>query len=229
FRVDEDRVRPYFSKNGLSNQPTPFRISAKTYVPFVTPAWVERSVMYQIFPDRFENGDKRNDPKGVQPWNAEPTYSNRFGGDVAGVAKRLGYLKGLGIGNVYFNPVFASPSNHRYDTTDYKRVDPEFGTNDEFVSLVRQMKAAGIRTVLDFAFNHTATDHPFFVDLIEKGAESPYREWYYPKSFPIVVKENPPYEAWYGFPLDAEAQRDEPADEGVSPLGSGLLAPRSRS
>lgn len=178
-----------------------YRIAPTDFRPFVTPAWVPGTVVYQIFPDRFENGDPSNDPKDVESWTkGVPTYSNRFGGDAAGLRKRAGYLADLGIGTVYLNPVFASPSNHRYDTSDYRRIDPEIGTNAEFGQATAALKARGIRTVLDIAFNHTATDSPWFMDLRTEGEKSRYRSWYYPKSFPIEVKENPNYEAWYGFP-----------------------------
>lgn len=191
---------PYLDPNGLTGYPTGYRIDPKTFVPFEVPAWVERGIMYQIFPDRFENGKTSNDPKDVELWNAEPKYFNRYGGDIAGVERRLDHLASLGVTNVYFNPIFQSPSNHRYDATDYMKVDPEFGTNEEFAGLVQAMRKHGMRTVLDFAFNHTATDASQFKDLIEKGPDSAYVKWYYPKSFPISVKENPPYEAWFGFP-----------------------------
>ncbi|RYG42111.1 hypothetical protein EON79_19540, partial [bacterium] len=192
--------KPYYGATGLAGKPAPFTLDPKTFTPFVVPAWVQRGVMYQIFPDRFENGDKSNDPKDVEAWNAQPQYFNRYGGDVKGVSEHLSHLTSLGVDTLYFNPIFLSPSNHRYDATDYMKVDPQFGTNAEFAALVKEMRARGIRTVLDFAFNHTATDAPEFKDLIAKGPESAYKDWYFPKSYPITVKENPPYEAWYGFP-----------------------------
>lgn len=176
-----------------------FRVS-KTYQPFEVPAWVERSVLYQIFPDRFENGDKANDPKDVQPWNGKPEYFNRFGGDVAGVRKRMGHLQTLGVNCVYFNPIFKAPSNHRYDATDYLTLDPTFGTNDDFARLTRELKAKGIKTVLDGVYNHTATDFFAFADVRQKGKDSPYANWYTFHSFPVQVKENPNYVAWYNYP-----------------------------
>ncbi len=178
----------------------PFRLSAKEYRPIQVPNWVERTVFYQIFPDRFENGDPGNDPSDVAPWDAEPTYRNILGGDFAGVLKRLPHLKSLGIGAIYFNPIFQSPINHRYETSDYLRVDRYLGTNDEFAAMTRQLKSSGIRVVLDGVFNHSAVDFPPFKDLREKGAESEFKDWFYVKSFPVEVRENPPYEAWFGFP-----------------------------
>ncbi|MBN9503088.1 MAG: hypothetical protein BGO01_08015 [Armatimonadetes bacterium 55-13] len=193
--------RVYYRPDGLSENPgKPFVISAKTFQPFMTPHWVEKTVFYQIFPDRFANGDRSNDPADVMPWDGKPTYSNRFGGDAVGVQKHLDYLSKLGIGAIYFNPVFRSPSNHRYDATDYKTVDPEFGSNQEFFDLAKAMHGRGIRTVMDFAFNHTAVDFPAFLDIRTKGESSKFKDWYFIRSFPVEVKENPPYEAWFGFP-----------------------------
>jgi glycosidase len=197
--TDGARVSRY-GANGLSPAAKPFVLRARGFQPFAVPSWVERSVLYQIFPDRFGNGDKRNDPPDVQPWDAKPTYFNRYGGDVAGVRKHLGYLQGLGVSAVYFNPVFASPSNHRYDAADFKRIDPQFGTNAEFASLTQEMQRRGIRTVMDFVFNHTATTFPAFADVREKGAASPYKDWYFVRSFPVRVEDNPNYVAWFGFP-----------------------------
>jgi len=199
--VVDGPTRRYFTPNGLSESPVAaYTLNAKTFKPFLVPGWVEKSVVYQIFPDRFANGDKSNDPKDLTPWDGEPTYSNRFGGDVAGVRDHLDYLKSLGIKAVYFNPVFKSPSNHRYDATDYEAIDPQFGTNAEFFGLTKAMKAAGIRTIMDFAFNHTAVDFAPFADIREKGEASAYKNWYWIKSYPVEVKENPPYVAWFGFP-----------------------------
>lgn len=178
----------------------PFRLTAREFKPFTTPDWASKTVMYQIFPDRFENGDITNDPAGVMPWTGNPTYSNYFGGDFAGVKKRLPHLKSLGVGTIYFNPIFQSPSNHRYETTDYHRVDNRLGTNEEFVDLTKTLRANGIRTVLDGVFNHSAVDWGPFKDVREKGRESKYLDWFYVKQFPVEVRENPPYEAWFGFP-----------------------------
>jgi len=177
-----------------------FKLSAKGFQPFVVPSWVSYSVIYQIFPDRFANGKVENDPSDVQPWSGKPTYSNRFGGDAVGVAKHADYLKSLGINTIYFNPVFKSPSNHRYEAEDYKLIDPQFGTNEEFAEMGRTLEKSGIGIVLDFAFNHTSPGFSAFKDVIANGEASKYKYWYFIKSYPVTVKDNPPYEAWYGFP-----------------------------
>jgi cyclomaltodextrinase len=164
------------------------------------PAWVEDAVFYQIFPDRFENGDTSNDPPDVQPWDGEPTWFNWFGGDLAGLRKRVGHIESLGVNALYFNPVFHGPSNHRYETTDYRAIDKRLGTNEEFVALVKDLRRRRIRTVLDGVFNHTAVDFPPFADILDRQQSSRYLGWYLINSFPVAVRDEPPYAAWYGFP-----------------------------
>ena len=188
-----------YGANGLSPHPKPFVVKSATFKPFAVPGWVEKTVFYQIFPDRFENGDTTNDPQDVQAWNANPEWFNRFGGDIAGVEKHVGYLDNLGVGAVYFNPVFASPSNHRYDATDYKGIDPQFGTNAEFARLTKELDKRGIKTVMDFVFNHSATNFFAFQDIQNKGEASAYKDWYFVQSYPVRIGANPNYAAWYGF------------------------------
>jgi glycosidase len=185
---------------GAAGSVTPFRLTAKQFTPFIVPSWVERTVFYQIFPDRFANGDPSNDPPDVQPWDAAPTFGNRLGGDVQGVRGHLPYLASLGISSVYFNPVFKSPSNHRYDAEDYKTIDPQFGTNAQFSALTRELQAKGIRTVMDFVFNHTATSFAPFADIRAKGEASPFKDWYFIKSYPVRVEANPNYVGWFNHP-----------------------------
>lgn len=177
-----------------------YKLSAKDFKPFTVPTWPQRAVVYQIFPDRFANGDKSNDPADVQPWDAKPTWFNRFGGDAVGVAAKASYLKDLGVTTIYFNPVFKSPSNHRYEADDFKLIDPQFGTNDDFAKMAKSLAKADISLVMDYAFNHSSPGFAPFRDIIEKGEQSQYRDWYFIKSYPVTVKDNPPYEAWYGFP-----------------------------
>ena len=200
FELQDGKRVTRYGAGGLNAAARPFEIVAKSFQPFAVPDWVERTTFYQIFPDRFENGDKSNDPKDVQPWNASPACFNRFGGDAAGVRLHLPYLADLGVSSVYFNPIFKSPSNHRYDAEDFKRIDPEFGTNAEFSALTKDLQKRGIRTVMDFVFNHTATNFAPFQDIREKGAASTYKDWYSIKSYPVRVEDNPNYVAWYNYP-----------------------------
>jgi glycosidase len=197
--TDGERVSRY-GPDGLAGAAAkPFVLKAKEFQPFIVPAWVEKSVFYQIFPDRFDNGNKANDPPDVRPWDAKPEWFNRFGGDVAGVRRHLDHLSGLGVSAVYFNPVFQSPSNHRYDAEDFKKIDAQFGTNAEFAGLTRELQKRGIRTVMDFVFNHTATTFAPFADIRQKGEASAYKDWYFIHSYPVRVEQNPNYAAWFGF------------------------------
>ncbi|MBC7092390.1 alpha-amylase, partial [Candidatus Bipolaricaulota bacterium] len=105
------------------------------------PEWVRDAVFYQIFPDRFRNGDPGNDPSGVCPWGAIPDRQSFFGGDLAGVLEKLGYLQDLGITTLYLTPIFKAPTNHKYDTEDYFQVDPAFGGNDALRELTSALHA----------------------------------------------------------------------------------------
>lgn len=201
FALTEGARVSRYGANGLSTGAAkPFVLKAKEFQPFTVPAWVEKSVFYQIFPDRFDNGSKANDPTDVRPWDTKPEWFHRFGGDAAGVRRRVDYLDALGIAAVYFNPVFQSPSNHRYDAEDFKKIDPQFGTNAEFAGLTRELEKRGIRTVMDFVFNHTATTFVPFADIRQKGAASAYKDWYFVHSYPVRVEDKPNYAAWFGYP-----------------------------
>jgi len=103
----------------------PFLWSSEVLQP---PAWVKDAVFYQIFPDRFANGNPDNDPEQVRPWTADdPGQDDFYGGDLQGVLDRLDYISELGVNAIYFTPLFEAKTNHKYDTTDYLKVDPQFG------------------------------------------------------------------------------------------------------
>ena len=160
---------------------------------FAVPAWMQRGVAYQVFPDRFRDGDSANNPaagrffygansaivrSGQTDWNttvcdprsvASPTcadhYSDNFyGGDLAGVIQKIndGYFDNLGVSVLYLNPIFRSPSNHKYDTADYMAIDPDFGTLADFQALAAAAQAHGMKLILDGVFNHTSSDSKYF-------------------------------------------------------------------
>lgn len=188
-------------RDGIEHHLTPFHIEAKDFPVFKTPDWVRDAVFYQIFPDRFANGDTSNDGPNVAPWGSPPNGIARQGGDLAGVIQHLDYLKALGVNALYFNPIFASRSNHGYDTNDYHIVDPRFGTNDELKTLVNALHGLGGHVILDGVFNHTSVDFAKFADLRKNGAASPYRDWYYIHSFPIEVHNGETsYVGWFNNP-----------------------------
>ena len=164
--------------------------------PMQIPSWSQGAVIYQIFPDRFANGDPGNDPPNSDSWGSDP-HSRRFqGGDLQGITAHLDYLAGLGVDLIYLNPVFASPSNHRYDAMDYHQVDPALGGTDALTELVAAAHSRGIRVVLDASFNHT---HPLFFafqDIIRNGADSGYRNWFTVHDWPARIKVRPPISGW---------------------------------
>ncbi len=164
-----------------------------------TPAWVQDAVFYQIFPDRFENGDTSIDPAKTQPWGDAPTGSGFFGGDLRGIMNRLPYLTDLGINAIYLNPVFSATSNHKYNATDYLTIDPSFGTNELFKQFVDECHARSIRVVIDGVFNHVGTSHFAFKDVKEKGAASQYAHWFNIFSYPVGESSHPNYEGWWGY------------------------------
>lgn len=149
------------------------------------PAWTKEGIVYQIFPDRFCNGDKSNDVEGVLPWGEEVSTTTMFGGDLQGIIDKLDYLKDLGINIVYLTPIFLATTNHKYNTCDYYQVDPSFGDVEKAKKLVEKCHEKGIRVLFDAVFNHSGSDFFAFKDVIEKGEKSKYKDWFYIKNFPV--------------------------------------------
>jgi len=190
-----------------------------------TPDWWKNSVCYQIFPDRFANGNEDGAFLGDRQdiirrgWGEEPFYkaeqfggeylaNDFFGGNLEGIEKKLDYLKELGISAIYLNPIFKAYSNHKYDTGDYKEIDPMFGTCEDFERLCKKAKELGISVILDGVFNHTGSDSRYFNKkgtYDETGAyqskESPYYGWYRFSEYPEK------YESWWG--IDTLPQIEE--------------------
>ena len=231
--------------------------SAQRKIPRV-PQWAKCAVWYQIFPERFFNGDKSNDPmpidlKGswphfvpngwqitpwtsdwykLQPWeknDGKGFYWNagtrRYGGDLKGVIEKLDYLKDLGINAIYLNPVFESPSLHKYDASMYRHIDNNFGPNPEldkkiwakenpedeatwrwtsadslFLKLIRKAHKRNIKVIIDGVFNHVGTTFWAFQDLIKNQQASKYKDWFIVKSFdnPKTPENEFDYHGWYG-------------------------------
>jgi len=206
------------------------------YAPdFTVPDWFKDAVVYQIFPDRFRNGVEANDPisgtffydedpgvvtapqwnwpvpdpRVAGPW--EGSYSKLFyGGDLQGIIDKLDYLHDLGVNTLYLNPIFESPSNHKYDTTDYSVIDDNFGDLATFITLTQELQDRGMYLILDGVFNHTSSDSMYFDRYGRyetagacEAVTSTYRSWYYfsPASPPGtgVCAGDTNYEAWWGF------------------------------
>ncbi|QGP93901.1 Neopullulanase 2 [Neomoorella glycerini] len=167
---------------------------------FTVPEWIYDAVSYQIFSDRFYNGNPANDPPGTRPWGEAPTRENFFGGDLEGIQAKIPYLKFLGVNVLWLNPIFASPSNHRYNTSDYLAVDPALGDTATLRRLVESLHANGMHLILDGVFNHTGTEFWAFKDVVARGADSPYKDWYYFHDFPVRSEPQPNYTCWWDIP-----------------------------
>jgi glycosidase len=153
--------------------------------------WVNDAVFYQIFVDRFANGDSTNDPPGIVPWGSLPTRDNFFGGDFQGILDHLPYLENLGVTALYLTPIFKAPSNHKYDSSDYLTIDPSFGSCQLFRQFVDEAHSRGIRIVLDAVFNHSGDGFWAFEDVRKKGASSKYASWFFIDDYPII--QDPPH------------------------------------
>lgn len=153
---------------------------------YKAPEWVSDTIWYEIFPKSFYVSNGKNN------------------GDLAGIIEKLDYIKDMGFNGLYLTPIFESPSDHKYDTTDYFKVDKEFGNNEILGELVKEAHNRGIKVMLDAVFNHCGFFHPYWQDVIEKGSKSKYFDCFY------VLDENKPLvygEVKNGVPQ--EAPREE--------------------
>ena len=198
---------------------------------YQVPSWARDAVYYYIFPERFRNGDRGNDPRPGRDhyqdkpiefhanWLDQPyrpgsgdgsdAYANNdfFGGDIAGIIEKLDYIAAVGANTLYITPMFRASSNHKYDTADYRHIDPSFGHDEDFSRLTAQAAKRGIRVIPDASLNHTGSDSLYF-DRYGKydthGAfrngkidpASPYADWY---SFDATQTDpNRQYQGWTG-------------------------------
>ena len=220
------------------------RYRQTVYAPYTVPAWARDAVYYYIFPDRFRNGDPRNDPqpgttrfhdKTVEfhkDWNERPyrpgsgdgsddQWSNDFfGGDIAGIIDKLDYIRSVGANTLYITPMFTAASNHKYDTADWKHIDPHFGSNDDFARLCREAAARGIRVIPDTSLNHAGADSVYFDRYGTRGGHgafangrinpaSPYASWF---TFDATQSStDKQYKGWAGVADLPELNKADPA------------------
>jgi cyclomaltodextrinase len=159
--------------------------------PVDVPDWARGAMVYQIFPDRFHRGGPVPGLPHADPWGSEPHWLRFQGGDLAGIVGQAGYLADLGVDLLYLNPVFTSPSTHRYDAADYYAVDPALGGNEALDRLVGVLHERGIRVILDASFNHCHPRFFAFADLLQHGPGSPYADWFVVKDWPPRVRVRP--------------------------------------
>ena len=151
------------------------------------PDWVKDTVWYQIMPDRFCSAGSHEKRFKNRDWedDLEMHWADFYGGDLAGIIEKLDYLKELGISGIYFTPVLKSCSNHKYNIEDYEQIDPDFGSEEEMKELVRLAHERGIRIMVDAVFNHSGSDFPFWLDVLENGENSRYKDWFFVNEFPL--------------------------------------------
>ncbi|HCM5150131.1 maltodextrin glucosidase [Klebsiella aerogenes] len=191
----------WFTPQGFQRFPPARLEQFAVDVPDSGPQWVPDQVFYQIFPDRFARSEAREAGQDEvyyhhaagqdivlkawdEPLTGEAGGSTFYGGDLDGISEKLPYLKQLGVTALYLNPVFVAPSVHKYDTADYRRVDPQFGGDAALLRLRHNTQREGMRLILDGVFNHTGDSHPWFDrhQQASNGAchqpDSPWREWF---------------------------------------------------
>ncbi len=195
------------------------------------PAWFKKTIIYQIFPDRFFVGEgpvtgKKNSffygtrediPLYIKDRNGKILRWDFFGGNLWGVREKMAYIQSLGASTIYLNPIFEAVSNHRYDTCNYKRIDGLLGGDAAFKAMMDDCKQAGVRVILDGVFSHTGEESIYFdrsgtfsKDLPpeEQGAwqseQSKYRKWY-------TFNEDGTYECWWGVEALPNVQEMEPS------------------
>ncbi|QVI35483.1 alpha-glycosidase [Lacticaseibacillus chiayiensis] len=158
-----------------------------------TPDWVKTTVWYQIFPERFANGDPSNDPAGTKPWRPadHPGREDFYGGDLQGVLDHLDDLQALGINGLYFCPIFTASSNHKYDTIDYLNVDPAFGDKALLAKLIHAAHQRGMRVMLDAVFNHMGYGSLQWQDVLRNGEKSRFASWFHLHQTPVTPFHNP--------------------------------------
>jgi alpha-glucosidase len=183
---------------------TDFRLLAHYHAP----SWARDSVFYQIFPERFADGDPSNNvrdgeytcygkPVVARHWGEVPRSLREagamefFGGDLWGIIQHLDYLQDLGINALYLTPVFTSPSNHKYDTVDYRHVDAHFGGDEALITLRKALDERDMRLMLDFVPNHCSAEHPWFL-AAQADPDAPSAEFF---TFHHRPDE---YESWLG-------------------------------
>ncbi len=194
--------------------------------PIHTPAWVRDAVFYQVFPDRFARSPRLAPVGPYETWDTPPTIHGFKGGDLYGIAERLGELDELGVTALYLTPIFSSASNHRYHAYDYLEVDPLLGGDAALRELLDRAHERGMRVILDGVFNHCGRGFWPFHHVLENGAASPYRDWFhldpavldgstglnaYPDRGGGGGAASLGYRAWWGLPALPKFNTDHPA------------------
>lgn len=210
FKIIADDGAYFYNQFGITRYDPPDANDFKLLANFKAPTWVNSAVFYQIFPDRFANGDPSLTPKPgewsdmgfevqVREWDEDPLPWREggaldfFGGDLPGIIQKLDYLQELGVNALFLNPIFSSASNHRYNITDYYSVDKHLGGDDALLALREALDKRGMYLILDVTPNHCGSKHPWFT-AAQKDPASPSADFFYFHRRPNE------YEMWLGVP-----------------------------
>ena len=190
----EDELNIYFGTSGVANFISPSEkwiYSSEDFPRHTIPDWVYGGVMYQIFPERFRNGNDEITPENSIPWESTPTRLDFHGGDLHGVTEKIDYIKDLGVNIIYLNPIFLSSSTHKYDAWDHFKVDDTFGGDEALKDLIKEAHSRNMKVVLDCSLNHVHPRHFAFQDIVEKGEKSEYKEWFTVFDYPVRFLHRP--------------------------------------
>jgi glycosidase len=194
FLLQDQHDRYVYSPDGMRSFSVDDEITAYFKFPYLhqddlhqTPTWVKHQIWYQIFCDRFYSGEQSSLSDATLPVKNTVHY----GGTLHGIHEKLDYLKDLGVTAIYLTPLFESPTAHKYDTANYFKIDPHFGSEEDLKKLVKKAHVYHMKVMLDGVFNHAGFFHPFFQDVIKNGEKSLYKDCFYIDEFPVI-----------NFPLD---------------------------
>lgn len=216
----EPSLGPYRIRvQSASGQPAvfgPYTVSN----PLVGLDWVGGRIGYQVFLDRFWNGDPSNDTLALQSaqnlfdgtWRGSPPYVSNwsdppgpyhccqqyYGGDLAGLLQKLPHLQALGVGVIYFNPLFASGSAHGYDTHDLREISPKFGDTALMKQVIEQAHQLGMKLIFDYVPNHVGLGFWAFQDAVKNGPQSAYWDWFGIKRWPFTPGDASAYDTYMG-------------------------------
>lgn len=152
---------------------------------FDIPAWANNKIVYQIFPSRYASSKAVSEDL----WYKTPIGAmDDLKGDLRGIIEHFDHLTELGVDIIYMTPIFKSTSSHKYDTIDYYQIDPSFGTEEDLRDLVELAHSHGMHVILDGVFNHTSPKFFAFADVVERGPESKYWDWYYVEGYPLKAE-----------------------------------------
>lgn len=192
FEFTDDENRTLFSdeygvSENMGTEQTAFELlQTHTEDIISVPEWAKGCVFYQIYPDSFSLPPEASETEKAN-WMSKPDKDHYLGGTLRGIRSRVPYLKDLGVGCLYLTPVFQADFTHRYATTDYMKIDPRLGTEQDLIDLTKALHENGIRIILDGVFNHCGVHFAAFEDVLENGENSQYKDWFHIKKYPVAV------------------------------------------